>query len=162
MDYTVLIIILLVSAATLAVNAAIFFMFRRKLSALQRNYHEFVTPEHAGEKSGLDEFVDRLSYNIGHSAFTQVRSMMASSESASVRGQKAVDSAISEDLLSSVNPLLAGLLDTMPALRKVVRRNPALADYALEKITSKVQTQQSVNPTIGHRDNGNYQTTLSI
>jgi len=157
MDYIILSVLVLIAALTSWFCLSI----RRDINILKRNYHEFTTPESAGEKSGLDIFVDKLSYAIGHSAFTQVRSMMASSESASVRGQKAVDSAVSEDLLSAANPLLAGLLDTMPALRKVVRRNPALADYALDRIMRASQAAQTTQP-VSHGDNGNYQTTLTI
>jgi len=153
-----LITTLLLCLLIFAVNAVNLWRINRKINEFARNYSEFVTPETEGEKSGLDNFIETLSYNIGHSAFTQVRSMLASSESADVRAKKAVDSAVSEDLLAAANPVLAGLLDSMPQLRKIIRRNPALADYAIDKIMSRAQSGSTVEAS----SNGDPSTKLTI
>ena len=134
MESIVLITIMLVCVLILAVNVLFFLTVKRKIAAFERNFNDFITPPRDGEKSGLDDLITNLSWNIGHSAFTQVRSMMASSESADARARKAVDGAVSEDLLSAANPVLASLLDSMPALKKIIRKNPALADYAVDRL----------------------------
>lgn len=162
MESTLLFPVLLVMSASLAINLALFILFMGKIRAFQRAFYEFITPEKAGEKSGLDVFVDNLSYNIGHSTFNQVRSMGAASQSAQVRGERSVDAAISQDLLAQANPVVAGLLDAMPGLKKVLNRNPGLADYALQKIMERATASQPAQEHTPSRDNGNSTTQIQI
>jgi hypothetical protein len=158
MDNMLFVWLLLALGLLVAMNLWQLVAFHRVKSGLQRLFYEFTTPEREGEKSGLDIFMETLAHNIGHSAFTQVRSMMANSASKDARAEKAVDSAINQDLLAQANPVIGALLDSMPALRKVIRRNPALAELAIDKIMSRAQSGPGVE-TKGNHDSS---TTISI
>jgi len=160
MDSIVFVAILLTLVILTAINLVIFGTILARINAFRRAFYEFITPAEAGGKSALGDFVDMVSYSIGHSAFTQVRSMGAAAESARVRGERTVDAAVSQDLLAQANPVLAAIIDSMPNLRKIVSRNPALADYALEKIMSRAMAQGP--PAHQPSDNGNNATTISI
>jgi hypothetical protein len=162
MESIVLIGVLLVLGLSLALNLAFCVSFHRRFKAIRQGFFEFITPEKEGENSGLDDVMDSMATRIGHSAFNQVRSMVASTESADVRGRKAVDSAISHDLLGAANPVVAGLLDSMPGLKKVIARNPALADYALDKIMSRTNAEPTTGPAVPGGDNHNESTRISI
>jgi len=160
MESTILITILLVLTCFTAINLVVMSMILARINAFRRGFYEFITPAKEGEKSGLGQFVDQVSYSIGHSAFTQVRSMGAAATSAQVRGERAVDGALSQDLLAQANPMLGALVDSMPQLKKVLNRNPGLADYALSKILTRAM--HSAPAATQTSDNGESATSLSI
>jgi len=58
-------------------------------------------------------------------------------QSGAVRGETAVDADIAEDALSMASPAVSAILSAFPALRRSLRRNPALLDLALSKIASR-------------------------
>ena len=57
-------------------------------------------------------------------------------QSGQVRQEKAVEGAIAEDLVRAAHPLAGTLLDAMPELRKTLKRNPGLLDFALSKLAA--------------------------
>ena len=101
---------------------------------MKRNLTDFVTPETAGQASPLGLTTDALSMQLASAIAAQAKTTFMAEESAQVRGQAAVDGDIAEGVAAQ-NPVLGGIMSQFPALRKTLRRNPQLLDYALSKLT---------------------------
>jgi len=54
--------------------------------------------------------------------------------SGEVRAERAVEGAIAEDVARNAHPMVGPILDHMPELKKTLRKNPGLLDFALSKL----------------------------
>jgi len=131
---------------------------RGKIRELQRTIREFVTPKGPDEASPLANVVDVGADMVARAVTARIKTSLMGSQSGQVRQEKAVDGAIAEDLARAAHPLAGTLLDAMPELRKTLRRNPGLLDFALSKLSGMQQppTQQvsPPNPNNGRGING--------
>jgi len=114
---------------------------RRKIRELQSTLREFVTPKGPDEASPLASVVDVGADMVARAVTARIKTSLMGSQSGQVRQEKAVDGAIAEDLARGAHPLVGTILDNMPELRKTLRKNPGLLDFALAKLGNMGQTQ---------------------
>lgn len=108
--------------------------FRRKVRDLQSTLREFVTPKGPDEASPLANVVDVGADMVARAVTARIKTSLMGGQSGQVRQEKAVEGAIAEDMVRGAHPLASTLLDAMPELRKTLRKNPALLDFALSKL----------------------------
>jgi len=121
---------------------------RGKIRDLQSTIREFVTPKGPGEASPLANVVDVGADMVARAVTARIKTSLMGSQSGQVRQEKAIEGAIAEDVARAAHPLAGTLLDAMPELRKTLRKNPALLDFALAKLGSMQQTSPTPN-TLG-------------
>lgn len=123
---------------------------RGKLRELQETIRGFVTPKGPNEASPLASVVDVGADMVARAVTARIKTSLMGSQSGQVRQEKAVEGAIAEDVARAAHPLAGTLLDAMPELRKTLRKNPALLDFALAKLGAMQQNQEQlplVSPT---------------
>ena len=134
---------------------------RGKLRELQSTIRAFVTPKGPEEASPLANVVDVGADMVARAVTARIKTSLMGSQSGQVRQEKAVEGAIAEDMVRAAHPLAGTLLDSMPELRKTLKKNPALLDFALSKLAGMQQQQQTTttlvskpNPNNGSKING--------
>jgi len=115
---------------------------RGKIRDLQSTLREFVAPKGPEEASPLASVVDVGADMVARAVTARIKTSLMGSQSGQVRAEKAVEGAIAEDMVRAAHPLAGTLLDAMPELRKTLKKNPALLDFALSKLGA-MQQQQS-------------------
>lgn len=105
----------------------------------------FITPPAENEPSPLGKAIDAVSVIAARSLVAQAKTTFMGKQSGDSRAMAAVDGDIAQDLIGSQIPLLGGLLDSFPTLKKTLRRNPMLVDYAMSKIASMVGGKVQAN-----------------
>jgi len=107
---------------------------RGKVRELQSTIREFVTPKGPESASPLANVVDVGADMVARAVTARIKTSLMGGQSGQVRQEKAVDGAIAEDMARAAHPLAGTLLDAMPELRKTLRKNPALLDFALSRL----------------------------
>jgi len=134
---------------------------RGKIRELQNTIREFVTPKGPEEASPLANVVDVGADMVARAVTARIKTSLMGQQSGQVRQEKAVEGAIAEDVARAAHPLAGTLLDAMPELRKTLRKNPGLLDFALSKLASMQQPVSTTttlvskpNPNNGSKING--------
>jgi len=122
---------------------------RGKIRDLQRTFGEFVRPKGPEEASPLANCVDVGADMVARAVMARAKTTFMGQQSGQVRQEKAVDGAIAEDLARAAHPLAGTLLDAMPELRKTLRRNPGLLDFALSKLGAMGEKHGGNQPSGG-------------
>lgn len=156
MNSMILILLLLVSL----VNLIVFMVALFRIKTVYSQFQAFITPIDDKQGSPLYQLVDALSQVFSRTLIAQAKSIFMAKESGIVRGQNSVDSALADDMLQASSPILAGLLAQFPSVAKTLKRNPALLNYAMEKLASKLPGGSPGSPTIidgNHKSNNTEQ-----
>jgi len=127
--------ILVVNGLVLAVILYAFFKISRTYNQIVDFFSSWLTPAEEGKQSPAGELLTAVSENLARSIVLQAKTTFMGKQSGDVRGETAVMADIAEDALAAKNPLLSGLLNSFPTLKKSLRRNPQLLNYALSKLT---------------------------
>ena len=161
MEHALNLLIAALSLGQLVLIGWIAVVCRGKIRDLQRTVREFVTPKGPEEASPLANVVDVGADMVARAVTARIKTSLMGQQSGLVRQEKAVDGAIAEDLARAAHPLAGTLLDAMPELRKTLRKNPGLLDFALSKLASMQQTAPTTttlvskpNPNNGSKING--------
>jgi len=118
--------------------------FRRKIGQLELTVRSFVTPKGPDEASPLANVVDVGSDMVARAIMARAKTTFMGQLSGQVRQEKAVEGAIAEDVARNAHPLAGTLLDAMPELRKTLRKNPQLLDFALSKLGGMMEQKDVV------------------
>jgi len=119
---------------------------RGKIRELQSTLRDFCSPKGPEEASPLANVVDVGADMVARAVTARIKTSLMGSQSGQVRQEKAVDGAIAEDMARAAHPLAGTLLDAMPELRKTLRKNPGLLDFALSKLGA-MQASSTNAPT---------------
>ena len=122
--------------------------FRSKVRELEGTIREFVTPKGPDQASPLANVVDVAADMVARAVTARIKTSLMGEKSGQVRQEKAVDGAIAEDLARAAHPLAGTLLDAMPELRKTLRKNPGLLDFALSKLGAMQAKTDNPNQSI--------------
>jgi len=120
--------------------------FRSKVRELESTIRDFVTPKGPDEASPLASVVDVGADMVARAVTARIKTSLMGSQSGQVRQERAVEGAIAEDVARAAHPLAGTLLDAMPELKKTLRRNPGLLDFALSKLGA-MQAKTDSSPT---------------
>ena len=104
---------------------------------------QFVTPTSENQPSPFALLIDSVSSMFGRSIVAQAKSTLMGVQSGAKRAETAIAGDIAEGVIESQSPMLGGLLNSFPALKKTLRRNPQLVDMAMQFMSAKGQSNQS-------------------
>ncbi len=127
-------ILLAVIAVLLLVIVAFLVVTTLKIRYLFANVKAFLTPPSENEPSPLAGVGSALADMMARSLAAQIKATFMGKQSGDVRAEQAVMADIAQDALADRMPLAAGILESFPTLKKSLRRNPALLDFALSKL----------------------------
>jgi hypothetical protein len=114
--------------------SVLFYLFYRKVSYFEGQIKAFIIPEDDKTPSALAKSLEVASDMVARSIMAQGKSFLMGLQSGQKRGENAVEADIAEGQRG--NPLI-GLVSSFPALKKTLRRNPALLDMALGFLARK-------------------------
>jgi len=121
---------------------------RGKVRELEATLRAFISPKGPDEASPLASCVDVAADMVARAVTARIKTSLMGSQSGQVRQERAIEGAIAEDVARAAHPLAGTILDAMPELRKTLRKNPALLDFALSKLSGIQQQQQQPEQTI--------------
>jgi len=108
--------------------------------AVRKTWREvvsFVTPLAENQESPLGLVMDDMAQKMGHATAMEVKTTFMGKESGLKRGEQAVAGDMAVDLVADQYPLLAGVLDGFPTLKKRLLKNPGLIGAALSVLGGK-------------------------
>lgn len=115
----------------LAILASVSVIMALSVRKTWRQIVSFITPAAENQESPLAVVLDALAQRVGHSIAVEVKTTLLGKESGLKRGEQAVAGDVAMDLLGQEKPLLAGLLEGFPTLKKRLLKNPGLIGAAL-------------------------------
>ena len=147
----------------IAVILACFMIYRRIMNIIT----QFMTPEAENKPSPFAMLVDSVATMFGRSIVAQLKSTLMGVQSGAKRAETAIEGDIMEGVVQAQSPMLGGLLNSFSALKKTLRRNPQLADMAMQFMANKMatngQSNQSQNvPTVSMGGNGHSQVKFKL
>jgi len=129
-------LVILANIIVLSVSLVAFYWVRRTKDEIKA----FITPLPDGNASPLAQTADALSIVLARAVAAQLKTTFMGAQSGAVRAEKGIEGDIAEGLLSAQSPLAGALLNSFPALKKTLRRNPQLIDLALSKLPGLIQS----------------------
>ena len=140
MEHVLNMVIITIMLAQSAVAGVIVVVCLSKLAAFKAQVNDyvaqmslFVSPVAEGQPSPLAATAEVGAEMIARAVMARAKMTFAGLSSGVVRQEKAVEGDIAEDM-ARMSPIVDGLLDSFPALKKTLRKNPALLDMALSKL----------------------------
>jgi len=125
MFLTIVLLVLLTILTSIMVFVALaFYKIRRQLTS-------FITPMAENEESPLALVLDALAHRAGQAVAMEVKTTFMGKESGLKRGERAVAGDVAMDLVGQEQPLIAGLLEGFPTLKRRLLKNPGLIGAAL-------------------------------
>ena len=133
MEHVLNITIIAILLAQIAFGVAVVVTISSKVAAMMSQLNSFVSPVSEGQPSPLAATAETVADMLARAIMARAKMTFAGLSSGAVRGEKAVEGDIAEDVARQ-NPIIDGLLDSFPTLRKTLRKNPALLDMAVSKL----------------------------
>lgn len=134
---------------TALMGAAIVFAWRRYVH-IQEQIETFLTPVEEGKPSPAAQVWEAAADMLSRAMMARLSTAIMTGSSALSRASKAVEGAVIEDVVAQQSPLLAGLLDQFPTLKKTLKRNPQLLDIGLQAMQRAMQSKAAAQ-TNGHK-----------
>jgi len=118
-----------------------------KVRVMRDQLVAFVSPVSEGQASPLATSVDAAADMFARATMARAKMTFAGLSSGVTRQEAAVEGDIAEDS-ARMNPIIGGLMDSFPTLKKTLRKNPALLDFAMSKLLERL------GPSAGGGANG--------
>ena len=140
--------ILLVNLSFIVAGILLF----NKVRQLYADFRAFVTPIDSKTASPLAQFLEASSAIFARSIIAQFKGSLMGSASAQSKSEKDEETSLAIDGLSNINPALGMLVNSTPFLRKTLKKNPALIDFALQQLLKTKNTQLPLNSNNGNSE----------
>ena len=124
--------------AILLINILLLAVFCGVIIKLRGVYRDITTQTDEKTPSLFTQWIMTIADNFSRSLIAQAKATFMGKQSGEARAEKGIDADLAEDSLNLINPGLGAILNSFPALRKTLRRNPALIDLALSKLSGKI------------------------
>lgn len=153
------ILLTLILFANLAILAAILTVFI-KVRRVYADFRAFVSPcideEGKPVPSPLAIIVNSLADQAVRNGVGYLKASFMGKKSGEVRADEALQTDLQLDLASAANPLIGQVLNGIPALRRLAKKNPGLIDLALSRMNLGGNGHSPVNqsPAPDARGNG--------
>lgn len=132
---------------TNVVLLGVFLYFARKVSTIYTQIIDYLTPVDEKTPSALAQTISTISDMIARALVAQLKTTFMGVESGKARGEQAVEL----EIVAAQNPLLGIALNTIPGIKKYLKRNPGLIDFALKKLSgASIQQPVTTAPNNGH------------
>jgi len=155
-------VILSVIVVLLTVSLVLDLLFRREVKGIYDDIRRFVEPTGDGEPSPLAGLTDSVLDLAAGKLTARVKTTFMGMQSGAARAEKAVDGAIAIDSVGVENPAMGALLSAFPHLQKVIRRNPALAGFAMDKLGQMAAGRNGGKPGGSQGVSEPYQSNLGL
>jgi len=120
-----------------------------KVSRIKKQFSEtitaFITAPDEKTPSPLAQFVENASHVAGRAVAMEVKTTLMGKASVAARQEQAIIGDVVSDTVQTQNPLIAGVLDSFPSLKKRLLKNPQLAMLAGEMLQKVNTSKQSVS-----------------
>lgn len=117
-----------------------------KIVRVYREFKQFVSAPDDKTPSPLANVVSTASDMIARSFVAQLKATFMGKQSGENRANAGVEADIAMDTISQINPVIGTVLNSFPALRKTLRRNPGLIDLAISKLAGTQGAKQAILP----------------
>jgi hypothetical protein len=148
-------------ALILALNIGVIVTVVLVYLKISKVFRQFVTPPGENQPSPLALLIDGIASMFSRSIVAQAKASFMGVQSGLKRQESAIAGDIAEGVVASQSPLLGGLLDSFPALKKTLRRNPQLVDMVLG-FMAKQGGQPGGNQTVSIGGNGHSQAKFKL
>ena len=145
MEHGLNIAILLVLLAQTGLIVVLAALFVTKAAVINAQLVAFVSPVSEGAPSPLATIVETTADMFSRSMMASAKMTFAGLSSGAVRQEAAIAGDIAVDM-ATMNPVIEGLLSSFPSLKKTLRKNPALLDLAVAKLTEKIGSGPGPGP----------------
>ena len=135
----------------IAVIVCVYIIYRK----IAKNITQFVSPQAENQPSPMALLIDGIASMLARSIVGQAKATFMGLQSGSKRAETAISGDIAEGIVSQ-SPL-GGLLNSFPALKKTLRRNPQLIDMAMQ-----FMAKQATSPTNGTSNQSQNVPTVSM
>lgn len=112
-------------------------LFALILRGIYKNAVAFITPIEEGKQSPLGQVVSSLIDAAAKQVLIEFKTMFMGKVSAQSRQEQAAANDIMTGLVQNENPMIAGVLQSFPTLRKMALKNPGILEFAMSKLASK-------------------------
>jgi hypothetical protein len=140
----------------IAVIVAVALIYRK----ISRVFAQFITPVSDSQPSPLAMLIDNIATMFSRSIVMQAKASFMGIQSGQKRAETAIAGDIAEGMVSQ-SPL-GGLLNSFPALKKTLRRNPQLIDMAMQFMSKQDNQTPSGNQTVSAGGNGHSQVKFKL
>lgn len=114
-----------------------FSAIRSEYDNLREQFHAFISPGHddKGEAlpSPLASITLALADQAGRSVVSSLKASYLGQASGSSRSEKAAEADLQLGLLEAANPMLGSVVNGIPALRKIAKKNPGLIEAVMSR-----------------------------
>ena len=107
--------------------------FQRKAKEIIAQFKAFAIPPKEGEPSQASMLLDNASKVIGHAVAVEFKTTLMGKASAASRQEAGIMADIAHDAVEAQNPMLTGILDSIPSLKKRLGKNPQLIGALLSQ-----------------------------
>lgn len=149
-----------ISLALLLVLVSMVALFLLAVRKTWRQVVAFITPRAENEESPLGITLDAVAHRMGQAVAMEVKTTFMGKESGLKRGEAAVAGDVAMDVMAGEQPLIAGLLEGFPTLKKRLLKNPSLIGAALNLLGGNGKSGGGA-PT-GGGGGGNHQGAFTI
>lgn len=152
-----LIVVSAVVIVLLAVSVVLDCLFRRKVGRFVADVRGFVEPGGKNIPSPLATITDNVLDLAASKISSSLTHTLLGHESGIARGQRALEADIKMDAAGAINPAIPAILSQMPNVQKRLRKNPELADLAVQlvgNLLNKAQAGGGAGTGYVNRENG--------
>lgn len=131
-----------------------------KIWRVYQGFRSFITAPDDKTPSAFAQTVEASGEIIARALVAQAKATFMGKQSGQARGEQSLQGAFIQDQASQLGGpagLLAGVLTSFPAVRKVLIKNPGLIDLALGMINKKGGAAAAA-PPVSLRNNGHQET----
>jgi hypothetical protein len=124
--------------AIFAVNFAVLCVILSSIFVLYRVFKQiraYVEPRGEGRPSPIAEVAQALADMVARSLVAQLKTTFMGKASGDARAAQAAMGDLIQDQANAQNPLVGGLLNSFPGVRKWLAKNPAALDLAMSKLS---------------------------
>tara|TARA_Y100000310_G_scaffold303899_1_gene342603 strand:+ start:200 stop:595 length:396 start_codon:yes stop_codon:yes gene_type:complete len=121
------------------------------MSKIENDFYSLLLPLGENQPSPLATWVEASAHSQGRAIATEIKTTLMGQASGRARLQTAIEGDMAQDALTVNNPLVAGLLESFPTVKKRALKNPGVIDFLINKLASGSGGSQP--PNNGPTDN---------
>lgn len=132
---------------------------RKAKAKLENEVLAFCTSPGQDEPSQLAQALQAFADMIGRSIAAQLKMTLMNQASQDVRSERALRADIGEAAIQEYNPMISGLMNSVPGIRRSLRKNPGLMDLIISQV---IKNPGMLSGSRGPRSDGNSQIKFNL
>lgn len=123
--------------AGLTLLGGVFLLYRRERAKLLKGISDYFSAPDAETLSPFAQTVDIIIDRGSTSLLNKFNASIRGQQSVNAKNSAKLEQAIAQDVVSSANPLLGGILNAFPQAGKILVKNPQLVEYFLGMLAKR-------------------------